>query len=60
LELASWPGALSNAYIYPASPFLLTVVALGLYLGRSSLRAHLDIEEARASRGIAVRQSPDT
>lgn len=49
LELASWPGALSNAYIYPASPFLLTVVALGLYLGRSSLRAHLDIDKASHS-----------
>ena len=42
LELTSWPGALAGPYIYPASPFLLTVVVLGLYLGRSSLRAHLD------------------
>jgi hypothetical protein len=49
LELASWPGPLSSAYIYPASPFLLTIVALGLYLGRSSLRAHLHIDEASHS-----------
>jgi hypothetical protein len=53
LELASWPGALSSASIYPASPFLLTVVSLGLYLGRSSVRAHLGIDGAAHSDGLS-------
>jgi hypothetical protein len=55
LELASWPGALSGASVYSASPFLLTVVALGLYLGRSSLQAHLDIHGAAHADGVSER-----
>lgn len=37
IEVTSWPGAINDVYLAPASPFLLTFVVLGTYLAGISV-----------------------